>query len=132
MTDSRHAAFLDECCDALGVQLHEVLGKGRAVPTVVHARQAITWALHDSYPELSWPKLGKLLKRDHSTLMHSAAQFAKGLHARAEWALSMRAELSGKTVPLVGLEGPLDSLRSCPGIDLSTALDVTFELGAVG
>jgi len=128
--DSRHTAFLDQCCDALGVQLHEVLGKGKSVQRIVRARQAITWAMHEQLPGASWSKLARVLMRDHTTLMYSGGRFSRALEAGAEWAITLRAELQGRVAPLVGLESALDSLRSCPGIDLSTAVD--FEFGAVG
>jgi len=132
MITDEHRTYLDGCCEALGVQLHEVLGKTRSVQHIVHARQAATWAVHDRYPDLSWSKLGKLLKRDHTTLMYSAGQFAKARHAGAEWAIEFGALLAGKVAPLSGLESPFDTLRSCPGIDLSDAVDMPLELGAVG
>ncbi len=125
-----HRAYLDECCAALGVQLHDVLGKGRSIPRIVQARQAITWAMHENLAGSSWGKLAAVLLRDHTTLMYSAGQFAKALESGADWAFGMRAELIGKTAPLAGLETALDSLRSCVGIDLSGAVD--FDFGAVG
>jgi hypothetical protein len=114
----------------LGVQLHDVLGKAKSVTRIVQARQAVTWAMHEQLQGASWGKMAGVLLRDHTTLMYSAGRFAKALESGSEWALTMRAELDGRVAPLVGLETALDSLRSCPGIDLSTAVE--FEFGAVG
>lgn len=129
MTEESHRKFLDECCDALEVQLHDVLGKSKTVLRIVRARQAITWAMHERLPGASWPKLARVLLRDHSTLMHAAGRFARALDSGAEWAVTMRAELEGRVAPLVGLESALDSLRSCAGIEMVGAVE--FEFGAV-
>ncbi len=130
MIDSRHTAYLDDCCDALGVQLHEVLGKARNVESIVRARQAITWAMHERLPGASWGKLAGVLLRDHTTLMYSGGRFARALASGKDWAVEMEALLTGRVAPLAGLETALDSLRSCAGIDLAGAVDVVFELEA--
>jgi hypothetical protein len=130
MISDEHRKSLDECCDMLGVKLHEVLGKGRSVQDVVRARQAITWAMRERFPGLTWAKLAELMKRDHATLMYSASVFAKALHAGTDWAVAYAAELAGASAPLAGLESALDSLRGCAGIDLSNATDMPLE--AVG
>ncbi|HYQ04343.1 MAG TPA: hypothetical protein VER96_36975 [Polyangiaceae bacterium] len=108
---SLHTQYLDSCCEALRLELHELLGKGRAVERVVLSRQAITWAMKDRFPSLSWPQLGRLLLRDHSTAMYSAAKFARALESGARWAIEMRAALQGYVAPLADLESPLDSLQ---------------------
>lgn len=110
-SESGHRQFLDECLDALELELHELLGKGRSVERIVRSRQAITWALKDRFPSLSWPKLGKLLLRDHTTAMYSAAKFARALDRGERWAIELRAELEGSVAPLADLESPLDSLQ---------------------
>ncbi len=126
MIDSRHTAYLDDCCEALGVQLHEVLGKDKdkEAKRAVQARKAIAWAIRDRHPGLSWSDIGELLKRDHSTMMYSAAVFRRAVAAGAEWAVEMRALLTGRAAPLPGLETALDSLRSCAGIDLAGAVEL--------
>jgi len=130
MTDDGPLRFVAECCEALDVELSDLLGKDKSVPRLVQARHAIVWATRERFAGLSWSKLGRLLKRDHSTLMHSAWVFADALQGGAAWALAMRTELEGKVTPLEGLETILESLCARTGLELSGAIEINGGEGA--
>jgi hypothetical protein len=110
-----------------------VLEKRRDQRFVVHARKALAWAMRAKFgDEASYPVIGRLMKRDHSTVMYSIAEFSAALGANAAWAIELKWRLRTEAVNAVGLESPLDTLRSCPGIDLAGALEMPLELEAVG
>lgn len=107
--------FLDDCCAALGISLRELVGKEKhgAVLHVVKARKAAAWAMRDRFPELSYSMLGRLLKRDHTTVMYSVNGFAAALRAGESWAATLAARLPGSQREiLVGLETALESLMA--------------------
>lgn len=131
--DERHRAYLADCCVAFGVEAHEVLGKRktRADVDVTRARKAIAWALRARFDDISYPTIGRIMRRDHSTIMYSVESFTLALAARKPWALELSGRIFGTAqAPLAGLESPLDSLRRCAGIDLSAAVEMPLE--AVG
>jgi hypothetical protein len=132
--DERHRAYLADCCVAFGLELHEVLGKHktRADTPVTRARKAIAWALRVRFQDISYPMIGRILHRDHSTIMWAVDTFKAALEGNEGWAVELSGRLFGPAHPrLVGLESPLDSLRSCSAvIDLSGAVDMPLE--AVG
>lgn len=126
---SEHTDFLDSCCEALGIELHELLGKAKSASVihVVRARKAIAWAARERFPELTYPRLGKLLKRDHSTIMYSVNRFASALKSGEPWATQLAGRIPGRSEALAELESPLDSLRRCAAIDLSNAVEMPIE-----
>jgi hypothetical protein len=133
VSDERHRRYFDDCCLAIGVTLGEVLEKRRDQAHIVCARKALAWAMREQFPgEASYPVIGRLMRRDHTTVMHSVSEFRQALSGQAEWATKLRVALTGERAPAVGLESPLDTLRSCPGIDLSGAVEMPLELEAVG
>lgn len=111
MLSEHHRRFVVDCCLALSVELVHVLGKrkSRDVNDLVRARKSIPWALRQRFPELSYPDIGGLLKRDHSTIMYSVAAFGEALDNREGWALYAARELLNP-VPPVKLELALESL----------------------
>ena len=111
MKSEQHRRFLVDCCLVLDVELVHVLGKrkSRDVTDLVRARKSIPWALRQRYPELSYPDIGSLLKRDHSTIMYSVAAFDEALLNREAWALYAKRELL-EPAPPIKLESPLESL----------------------
>lgn len=119
-TDDRYMRFMLDCCERQQVELADVLGRSNESGPVMHARHAMGWLLRGRFG-LSYPHLGRVLCRDHTTVMNSAKKFAAALERCDAWAVEI-IELcgtAGRTA--LPLEGPLDSLRSCTtGIELAT------------
>lgn len=117
-TDERYRAFMADCCRALEVELEDVLGSRRESGPVMNARHAMGWLLRERYG-LSYPHMGRVLRRDHTTVMHSVKKFALALEARQRWAVTIAGLAGCVGRAMLELEGPLDSLRSCSaGIEL--------------
>lgn len=111
MKSEQHRRFVVDCCLALSVELVHVLGKrkSRDMNDLVRARKSIPWALRQRFPGLSYPDIGAMLKRDHSTIMYSVAAFGEALDNREGWALYAARELL-EPVPPLRLELALESL----------------------
>jgi len=70
----RHAL---EICAKRGVMFEEIIAENRA-PSVVLVRQEICWHMAKNL-KMSFPKIAELLKRDHTTIMHSVRRHQKVL-----------------------------------------------------
>lgn len=78
--------LLDLCADLArqhGATVDEVLSPSRS-PRVSHARQAIWYALrHHSERRYSYPDLGRLFGRDHSTIIYGVRAYERWLLSRS-------------------------------------------------
>lgn len=104
--------YVDECCEALGLALHELFGKAKSKRDTrsVRARKALSWALRRRFPEVPLVVLARELHRDHSTFIYSEQAFARALVQRDEWAVEMVGLVSGVGVRMRDIESPLESL----------------------
>jgi chromosomal replication initiation ATPase DnaA len=72
--------LLEQVCNALFVSPEDVLGRSRS-GNVAQARHVVVWAARKRWG-LSYPELGRLFSRDHSTMMAAVAriegELAKG------------------------------------------------------
>jgi hypothetical protein len=63
-----------------GVTYEAVMGRARHRP-VVHARFVAIAAVCAAYPDMSFPRIGKIFGRDHSTIIH--ALMSRGVPPRS-------------------------------------------------
>lgn len=109
-SDESHRIIILNCCSRLGVEATDVLQARRDSRVLVRARQFIAWYLRERY-ELSFPHIGRLMNRDHTTVIHSVRKVRAALAARERWAFASKAvcwpEVESSPVPL---ETALDSL----------------------
>jgi chromosomal replication initiator protein len=73
LDDRRRAATIDDAiaagAEAFGLKLEDMTG--RAQPQrIVRARHAVVWCAREVLKE-SFPRIGKAMKRDHTTVMSS-------------------------------------------------------------
>ena len=74
--------------EAHGVTLREVLGPDR-LRRFVRPRHEAMLAIATEFPELSFPHLGRIFGRDHSTVMYACTKL--GLPPRAlQWQIAFR------------------------------------------
>ncbi len=66
-------AAIDAVCDIYGVELADMLSPSRLKP-VVTARQVACYIIKDRVTDLSYPAIGRLFGRDHTTIMHGVAR----------------------------------------------------------
>ena len=67
--------IIERAADLWEIRPADLLGKSRA-RHVVRARQAAAWALREC-TDLSLVEIGKLLKRDHTTVMYALETIAR-------------------------------------------------------
>lgn len=69
----RRKALLDTSLEQIagmaGFTLADVVGPSRA-PDVVEVRRIIVRYLRDQDPPMSWPEIGRVIKRDHTTALY--------------------------------------------------------------
>jgi len=61
----------DNCYDYLGYLWPEIVSK-RRFNRLARARQVVCWLLY-TYTNLSYPEIGRKIKRDHTTVMHGVS-----------------------------------------------------------
>lgn len=125
-SDTRYMSQVIDWYLALEVDPDEVIGKSRAGVQLVEARQAIVWLLRQRF-RLSYPQLGRLLDRDHTTMMASDRKVARAVSNREAWILDILDRCDAPAAPelQIELESPLDTLRRC------SAEPITLEAAAV-
>jgi chromosomal replication initiation ATPase DnaA len=64
------AAILREVADRHGVSLASILGQGRAAELVAARHEAVA-LVHAARPDLSLPALGRIFKRDHTSILNA-------------------------------------------------------------
>ena len=127
-SDERYTRFIADCCEALAVDVDDVRGRNREAGAVMQARFLLIYLLRKTY-RLSYPQLGRLLNREHTTCMHHDRKFAALLAKGDQDAVWAMGRVAGVAKPLAGLERPLDSLRYC-GVD--DGLEIELATEAVG
>ena len=111
-SDVRYMSQLVDWCLALEVDPDEVIGKSRAGVQLVEARQAIVWLLRQRF-RLSYPQLGRILDRDHTTMISSDRKVARAVLNREAWILDILERVEHSLAPRLELESPLETLRRC-------------------
>ena len=124
-SDKRYRRFIEDCCAALEVEPSDVLGACRESGPVMQARHALGWLLRERFG-LSYPHMGRVLGRDHTTVMASVKKFALALSAGEGWAREIASRAGMVDRKVEGIEGPLESLRYCREVAIE------LELGAAG
>jgi hypothetical protein len=124
-SDERYERFIADVCEALQVDVDDVRGRCREAGVVMLTRFLLVYLLRKTY-KLSYPKLGRLMKRDHSTCRHHDREFARRLERGDEDAMWAMGRIAGVGEPLAALERPLDSLRYC-GVDDGVAIELATE-----
>lgn len=84
----------------LGIPSDELIGWSR-IPRVCFARQ-VTWYLQRSVLGLSYPELGRLYKRDHSTVLLGVRKAEKWITENPEKAARLLAEIKDHIVATDG------------------------------
>lgn len=69
------AQIMDFICQKHGLTLWQLKSKSRYKP-IVHARWEAAYLIYDKCRHLSLPQVGKILCRNHSTIVHGLQQYA--------------------------------------------------------
>lgn len=85
-SDERYVSFIIDCAVELEVTIDDVVTRGKGDRGINEARQLIAWALRERY-RLSFPHIGRLLNRDHTTIMVATRKVQRALDDRAGWAV---------------------------------------------
>jgi len=89
-------AIVERCATGTNVTYAEVMGRSRAKP-VVRVRHAAIAATVQRFPWMTYPQLGRVFDRDHSTIM-TALKKLGALPERCKaggWASSLKARTYG-------------------------------------
>jgi hypothetical protein len=62
--------IIEEVSQQTGVSVGEILGPRRA-PNLVAARHLAMWRVHKRLPHYSLPRIGRLFRRDHTTILYA-------------------------------------------------------------
>ncbi len=62
---------------------------------------------------MSYPQLGRLLDRDHTTMISSDRKVARAVLNREAWILDILERVEHSLAPRLELESPLETLRRC-------------------
>lgn len=73
--DGAHKIIAEIAADE-GLLLDHLLS-ARRFPNLVAARKRALGAVRKAYPWLSWPQLGAIFRRDHTSLMYLAGAITK-------------------------------------------------------
>lgn len=65
----RYAGIIATVCNKFDVTM-EILSGPRRTKNIVCARQSIFWLVRETCPGMSLPHIGRLLRRDHTTVLH--------------------------------------------------------------
>lgn len=114
-SDEKYIRFIEQCCAVLEVDVADVLGHCREAGPVMNARFALTYLLRERFG-LSFPMLGRILSRNHTTCMSAHSKFAKLLRGGDRFALEIMTLTADIGVQPMELESPLDTLRRCASV----------------
>lgn len=114
-SDEKYVRFIEQCCAVLEVDVADALGHCREAGPAMNARFALTYLLRERFG-LSFPMLGRILHRDHTTCMNGYRRFAKMLRGRDRFALEIMTLTADIGVQPMELESPLDTLRRCAAV----------------
>lgn len=115
-SDARYLDFMISCCVALEVDIEDVIAPGKKCRPVVEARQFIAWALRDRW-RLSFPHLGRLLNRDHTTMIASVRKVQRAQDSREPWALQCAETCAVLARGEVQVETALESLSAMGAVE---------------
>ena len=89
ITANSVASFVLKCCAAWDIKPELLLGKGRSYQEVVAARKAMAWLLRQSPWCLSYPRIGRVLERDHTSVMHLVSTFDDAMQNGEGWVFEL-------------------------------------------
>lgn len=93
--------FAHKCCLSWGVPFALITGGRRNDPAVVQARKALAWMLRRQFEGASYPALGRILQRDHTSVISGERAFQRALDAGEPWALQALREASQQVAKVV-------------------------------
>lgn len=81
--------YVFERCRAWGSDVETVVfSRRRDMSEIINARKALCWLLRTEF-RLSYPRIGKLVMRDHTTVIHHVRAFQSAFDAGEAWALEL-------------------------------------------
>lgn len=110
-SDLRYVDFMVSCCDALEVDIEDVIATDKKVRYVVEVRQFLSWAFRNRW-RLSFSHIGRLMNRDHTTVMSSVRKVQCAINARKPWALQLEATCNTYLRGGLEVESALESLEA--------------------
>ena len=100
-TGARPKVVISLVAEAFGLEPADLTGTGRS-RRVVTARHAAMYALRLGHPDMSSVEIGRLMSKDHSTVLHALAKMESEadkrpwLISKIAWALERAAEIESK------------------------------------
>lgn len=76
-------ALIAEVAAKHDVTVEDILSASRQ-NRIVQARREAIWVVRNARPALSYPALGRIFRRDHSTVMYHLAATKRGMMRKAE------------------------------------------------
>ncbi|HYD87137.1 MAG TPA: helix-turn-helix domain-containing protein [Vitreimonas sp.] len=80
---TRVKAIVERCAARHGFTADQLKAKGRSRP-LVKARNEAIQLVAKCFPDFSYPHLGKIFRRDHTTIMHALGVLGRQQKARAQ------------------------------------------------
>lgn len=108
--DRRVLEHCTECCEVLGVTFYDVLAHRRDSSLVRQVRFALGWMLRARF-RMSYPHIGRILDRDHTTIMQGSKKFSRAIAGRERWAHELNERLKPVGRPSLEIGVSLDELR---------------------
>ena len=69
--------IIAECAEEFGITVKDILGNSR-VNHIVMARRKAAWIFYQR-GTMSYPQIGRLLNKDHSTIIHAVKKYQQSL-----------------------------------------------------
>ena len=69
--------IIADCAEEFGIRVKDILGNSR-VNHIVMARRKAAWIFYQR-GTMSYPQIGRLLNKDHSTIIHAVKKYQESL-----------------------------------------------------
>lgn len=87
--------FAQKCCLSWGVPFEQLRAHRRDDQGIIRARKALAWMIRKQFgSSVSYPQIGRILDRDHQTIMYGAKGFQRALDSGEPWAMQALREAS--------------------------------------
>lgn len=64
-------AYLKSRCAALGISFADMMAATRGKKRMTEARALLMWEVRTKFPDMSFPKIGRIFGRDHTSVLHA-------------------------------------------------------------
>lgn len=80
-SNPRLTQLIGDVAGAFSVDPVELFEPSRSMKSVADARHVVAWAVRHWVPKPSFPEIGKMLNRDHTTIMHAVRRIDEAIQS---------------------------------------------------